>query len=375
MSDGGKAESTREIENLIENNAAVSRAESNEFGHTISRIAVAQICESVGFESFDESALESLSDIAVRYLCDLGKTASSYSNSAGRAECNVFDIIMGMEDLGLLSGFLGASESCDCVIDSGVVREIMGYVESAEEIPFAQPMPQFPVVRARKLIPSFLQMGETPGFKHVPDWLPAFPDPHTYVHTPVWNERVTDPRADKIELARQRRKAERSLLNLQQRLVCNGDVIASTSTEPHDSRQEVGFNASENPFLAKPFQAGEKDTSPVVFPAKRTNEARGESHVSLLEMFAPAIEAMKDGPSESGHEADKTVSEKRPAVCMKFKTGKKVLGDSFDLRLRNRASGRTPSWFGQNDERDDKKRRAEFLLRQSMENQQELTQL
>lgn len=376
MSDGGNAESAREIENVIEISPAVSRAGANEFGRAIAKIAVAQICESVGFECFNESALESLSDIAVRYLCDLGKTASSYANSAGRTECNVFDIIQGMEDFGLLRGILGASEARNCVIESGALREIMDYVESAEEIPFAQPVPQFPVVRARKPIPSFLQMAETPEFKHIPEWLPAFPDPHTYRHSPVWNERVSDPRADKIELARQRRKAERSLLSLQQRLVCNGDVIASTSTrEPHVSRLEMQSNASENPFLAKPLQAGEKDVSPVILPDTIGNQADRENHISLLETFAPAIEAMKDGPSESGHDAEKTLPDKRPAVCLEFKTGKKVLGDSLDLRLRNRGSGRTASWFGHNDEKDDKKRRAEFILRQSMENQQELTQL
>ncbi|KAL3536245.1 hypothetical protein ACH5RR_004706 [Cinchona calisaya] len=375
MSDGGNAESTREIENVIETNPVSSRASTNDFGRAIAKIAVAQICESVGFESFNDSALESLSDIAVRYLCDLGKTTSSYANSAGRTECNVFDIIQGVEDLGLLRGFSGASEALDCVIESGAVREIMDFVAYAEEIPFAQPVPQFPVVRARKLIPSFLQMGETPGSKHIPDWLPAIPDPHTYRDTPVWNERVTDPRADKIELARQRRKAERSLLTLQQRLVYSADVLPSTSTEPHDSRAEVKFNASENPFLAKPLQSGEKDVSTVTIPDKVMNQADGENHVSLLETFAPAIEAMKDGPFESGHGEEKSLPDKRPVVCLEFKTGKKVFGDSLDLRLRNRGSGRTSSWFGHNDEKDDKKRRAEFILRQSMENPQELTQL
>lgn len=374
MSDGGKAESPREIEDVIGNSPAVTRAGPNEFGRAIYRIAVAQICQSVGFESFNESALESLTDIAVRYLCDLAKTSSSNANMAGRTECNVFDIIQGMEDLALLRGFPGASEACHCSVDSGVAREMMDYVESAEEIPFAHPVPHFPVVRARKPIPSFSRMGETSGVKHIPDWLPAFPDPHTYIHSPVWNERVTDPRVDKIELARQRRKAERSLLSLQQRLVSNGAATASTSVEPHDTRVE--FDGSVNPFLAKPLQVGEKDVSSVVLPAKLTNEAQRENPpVSLLETFAPAIEAMKDGPSESGSHAENILPEKRPAVCLEFKTGKRVLGDSLDLRLRNRASGKTSSWFGQNDEKDDKKRRAEFILRQSIENQQELTQL
>jgi transcription initiation factor TFIID subunit 8 len=143
----------------------------------------------------------------------------------------------------------------------------------------------------------------------------------------------------------------------------------------HHGREEVELNGSDNPFLAKPLQAGEKDVASVVLPVKLTNVAHKENNISLLETFAPAIEAMKDAVSESGNEVEKTLPDKRAAVSLEFKTGKKVLGESLDLRLRKRASGRTASWFGRDEEKDDKKRRAEFILRQSVENQQELTQL
>jgi transcription initiation factor TFIID subunit 8 len=47
----------------------------------------------------------------------------------------------------------------------------------------------------------------------------------------------------------------------------------------------------------------------------------------------------------------------------------------LDLSLLKKGEGRTGHWLGRDDERDDKKRRAEYILRQSMENPQELTQL
>lgn len=368
-------ESTGKKQSVFIKNSAAKRAGPDEFGRSISKMAVAQICESVGFEGFYESAIESLADIAVRYLQDLGKTAHSYSISSGRSTGNVFDVLRGLEDLGSSAGFPGASEATSSVVHSGALREIMEYVQTAEEIPFAQPVPHFPVVRDRKPIPSFLQMGETPGPKNIPSWLPAFPDPHTYVHSPVWNERTTDPRADKIELARQRRKAERSLLSLQQRMVSNGDTtVPSTSTEPHPQMEEVELNGSKNPFLAKPLPSGDKDVASVVLPVKLMNDAHTENNFSLLETFTPAIEAMKEAVSELGNEDEKVLPDKRPAVSLKFKTGKKVLGESLDLRLK-RASGRAAAWFGRDDEKDDKKRRAEFILRQSVENQQDLSQL
>lgn len=366
MSDGGKVESKREKYNVTK------RSGGEEFGRAVSKIAVAQICENVGFESFNESALDALADIAVRYLRDLGKSASFHANLAGRTESNVFDIIQGMEDLGASTGYVGASEDNGCSTDSGTVRGIVEYVESAEEIPFAQPVPKFPVIKKPSATPSFVQMGETPVFKHVPAWLPAFPDPHTYIHSPMWNERVTDPRADKIELARQRRKAESSLLNLQQRLMCNGSALASSATN-----LDNGFQVTESkcPFLAAPLQAGEKDVSPIVLPAKLLDEGTVDKHASLLETFAPAIEAVKDGFSEFGDGEEAIISDKRLAVRLNFKTGRKTfLGEPLDLSIRNKGR-QTSSWFGRDDERDDKKRRAELILRHSTENPQELTQL
>uniref|UniRef100_A0A5B6ZF51 Transcription initiation factor TFIID subunit 8 n=1 Tax=Davidia involucrata TaxID=16924 RepID=A0A5B6ZF51_DAVIN len=372
MSDGGKVESKREKENV---NDASKRVGADEFGRAVSKIAVAQICESVGFQSFNVSAIDALAGIAVRYLCDLGKTASFYAILAGRTECNVFDVIQGLEDLGSSTGFLGASEVNHCLMASGTVREIVEYVESAEEIPFAQSVPHFPVIQNRRMTPSFVQLGEVPAFKHIPAWLPAFPDPHTYIYSPMWNERATDPREDKIELATQRRKAERSLLCLQQRLLCNGSAVAATSAEAGNNGKALQVSESKNPFLATPVRAGEKDVSPVVLPAKVAGDAIVENHVSVLETFAPAIEAVKGAFCDSGDSEKKVLPDKRHAVHLRFKTGKKLLGESLDLSLRNKGSGKFESWIGRDDEKDDKKRRAEFILRQSMENPQELNQL
>nr|GMD88437.1 transcription initiation factor TFIID subunit 8 [Ipomoea batatas] len=82
---------------------------------------------------------------------------------------------------------------------------------------------------------------------------------------------------------------------------------------------------------------------------------------------------MKDGLSETGNGMENLLLYK--AVCLVFRPGKKVLGDSLNLRLWNKSSARTATWFRRDEDKDDKKRRAELILRQSMKNQQELTQL
>lgn len=310
------------------------RVVEDEFGRAIAKVAVTQICERIGFESCNDSALEALADLAIRFVKDLGKVSIFYTNVANRTECNVFDIIQGLEDLSSSIGFPGGSERSSSLLGSGSVKEIMEYVKVVEEVPFAQPVPRFPVVKSRKLTPSFVQMGETPEFKHVPDWLPAFPDPHTYIQTPVWNVRTSDPRSDKVELARQRRKAESSLLSLQKRLLSSGSDVTSTS--------EV---------------------------------ANLEKRVSILETFAPVIEALNVRVSESSENGERDFIDKRPAVRLHFNHGRKMIGDSLDLRLWNRGTGRISSWFGRDDVMDDKKRRAEYILRQSMESPLDLPQL
>ncbi|KAG4976969.1 hypothetical protein JHK82_036254 [Glycine max] len=349
-----------------------ARAAPDDFGRAAARLAVAQLCDAAGFQGATASALDAFTDVAVRYLLDQGRTAESHANHAGRSQCTVFDAIRGMEDLEAPRAFSGAASG-------GGIREIISFVESADEIPFAQPIPNFPVVQERRrIIPSFDQMGEAPPAKHIPAWLPALPDPHTYIHTPVWDERVSDPREDKIEQARQRRKAERSLLSLQKRLLLrNGSVEASaiTSSSPNSA-------ALDPQVVGEDDKVVDKDVEKVV-KVSVLEEAGGDGdgkRVSVLEAFGPAIEMLGSGGlcDEDDGLGEKEKSELpvvRPTVHFKFRTGKKLIGESLDMRIRKKDASPTAVLAGREDERDDKKRRAEYILKQSMENPQELTLL
>ncbi|KAK7294192.1 hypothetical protein RJT34_17078 [Clitoria ternatea] len=354
----------------MSNGEGRGRAAPDGFGQATAKIAIAQICEALGFHGAKASALEAFTDVAIRYLVDLGKMAEFYANLSGRSQCSVFDVIRGLEDLEAPRAFSGSG---------GGVGEIMNFVESADEVPFVQPIPRFPVIRERSSIPSFIQMGETPPSKHIPAWLPALPDPHTYIHTPVWDERVSDPREDKIEQARQRRKAERSLLSLQKRLLlCNVSAEATTSAPVVPSVVDLGregigndMNVDKNVML----KAANKDAA--VSP-KVLGEIGDGNRVSVLEAFGPAIEVLKSGElccDDEGLEGKNELPAVRPTVHFKFRTGKKFIGESLDMRIQKKDASRKVSLAGREDERDDKKRRAEYILKQSMENPQELTLL
>ncbi|MCI51233.1 transcription initiation factor TFIID subunit 8, partial [Trifolium medium] len=97
-------------------------AGGDEFAQAIAKIAVAQVCKSKGFQGFQQSALETMSDVIARYIMSIGKSANCYANLAGRAECNIFDVIQGLEDMGSAQGFTGASDIDHWLEDSGVVR-------------------------------------------------------------------------------------------------------------------------------------------------------------------------------------------------------------------------------------------------------------
>lgn len=361
-----------------------SGGNGDEFAQAIAKIAVAQICESAGFQTFQQSALETLSDVTVRYICNIGKATQFYANLAGRTESNAFDIIQGLEELSSAQGFTGAADVDHCLSSSGTVREIVQYVGEAEDIPFAYSIPTFPVVRERKPVPSFWQVSKEPPGEHIPAWLPAFPDPQTYIELPTGNEGAADTIMDKIEPRRQQRKMDRSLLNLQQQFTCNGSEGPS-SFNPGDGA-EAKHTAASNPFLAAPLPSGEKEVSHVVPPAKLSNEAAVrytveqnrvvDDHVSVLETFAPAIEAMKSRLCDSDEDGQKkALFNHRPAVQFKIGFGKKSLGGTPDLNPQSKGVEEISLWFGKDNEKDDKARRAEKILKQSMENPGELAQL
>ncbi|KAF8091433.1 hypothetical protein N665_0445s0020 [Sinapis alba] len=122
--------------------------QGNDFAYALARIAVAQICESVEvnmyqesqtreglrFTSFQESALDTFTGVAVKYIHSIGKTSQLYANVAGRAEANCLDIVQALADLGSGSG---VSDTGCCLADSDdVVKDIIRYTGEAEEMPF-----------------------------------------------------------------------------------------------------------------------------------------------------------------------------------------------------------------------------------------------
>lgn len=367
------AENGKEVGERSNRPKRVSRNE--EFVQAIAKMAVAQVCESSGFQGFQQSALDTLSDIAVRYMNQIGKIAVSNANLSGRSECNVFDVLQGLEDLGMSQGFSGASEIDRGVEGSGIVREISEYVEFSERVPFAYSIPSFPVVKEMKRTEGFFRSGGSPPDEHIPTWLPAFPDSETYMSLPVESKGVGDGEMDKSGHIENSKKVEASVSYMHRLLNCNGSEMAVDKGNASCSKRA----ADGNPFLAAPRRSSEKEVSPVVLPAKfaeedaTLNHPVKANHVTVPEAFAPAIDLVKGCALDSEETRKKALPDNRPAVQFKLQTSKNLVGTSISIHKDQVAN--SPSSVKNENMKDDRKRRAEQILKESLENQHELAHL
>eukprot|EP00850_Spirogloea_muscicola_P010457 SM000061S19284 [mRNA] locus=s61:524736:526653:- [translate_table: standard] len=332
---------------------------SDAFARALARVVAAQVCESFGFQAIQRSAIDTLADVLIRYLSEIGGTAHAYTEHAGRVESHLADVLLALSDV-------GAPPS-----------DIIRFANCTPDTQFAQPVPKFPIrKKSRSLTPSFAQRGEEPPHGDIPDWLPALPDRHTYVATPVWRERPSNPRKDSIELGKERRRAEKSLVSLSRRLQLRfgraappldatagrGGVALQQRwnldeqrdmqlvDEEATAREAAGGNAAieANPFLAPPRLALE------VAAPQPMGPLAGETQVpSVLEAFAPALEAAKARAAEAEPQEDdgmdvdrgdgsqpntQLVTEAKPAGFLH--RPQVLMPLSFDWVSKTRAKGR-----------------------------------
>ncbi|KAL5218475.1 hypothetical protein ABZP36_019159 [Zizania latifolia] len=330
--------------------------------------------EVAGFACAHRSAVDALVDILLRYVCQLGRAATFHANLAGRAVPNECDVIQFLEEVGAAyQGFAGAaSVSARCLVNSAVVKDMIMFVGTSKDPPYAgPPLPRFPVQRVPlHSVSSFAALGRESGMGHVPEWLPAFPEPHTYVMTELWSEKVAKAGVDEVEQVRQRRKVEKSLLSLQRRLALAGvdGFRPAVLLDGAAKGNELDVVESKsNPFLESALPYGEKVASEGAMPCVGTE-------FSVLEAFAPAFEESKGAKLDEGMDQDqhqsqkKIVPKERPPVYFRIGINKK----SMVMALNSRVLGqKKDSWFL----KEEKERRAELILREAMENPHELTQL
>ncbi|KAJ1291382.1 hypothetical protein BS78_02G312000 [Paspalum vaginatum] len=141
----------------------------------VSTVSTSQILRASGYSAAEPAALRALSDIAGRYIASLGAAAVAFAEARGRTEPNIADVVLALEDH-TLGGFPGASDPARPVLCSGTLADLAGFVAAVREVPFAKPLPRRdPGSDASKCWESFAAAGREPPLRHVPQWLPCFP--------------------------------------------------------------------------------------------------------------------------------------------------------------------------------------------------------
>ncbi|KAJ0232575.1 BTP domain-containing protein [Hirschfeldia incana] len=332
----------------------------NDFAYALARMAVAQICEGVElssyqdshhgregarFSSFQETALERLTEVVIQYIQSVGKTTQFYANMAGRVEGNAVDIVQALEDLGSGLGFSGAPDVDRCLADSGVVMDIVRYTGEAEEVPFVYSLPRFPFNKGKRRAPSFAEVGVELPDEHIPVWLPAFPQTRM-------SSGLEETSVDRIQGEVQSKENGLSLPSLQQSV--DVDRLKVQKSMDQKDVEKPSEEPECNPFLAAPVWVGERNV-PRVFcpsqlltneevstghvPEKQTNKSH---HIPPLEAYAPpGMINDENGLGETEGGGKKNDDGKTQRALLRFKIGAR----KAPVRWKIKESLEEKGWF------------------------------
>jgi len=157
------------------------------------KMVVAALCKQAGFDHVDQLVLESLTEMLTSYLIECGRSSRLMAELCGRTQILPIDVTLALLEMGFsLQNFTPA-----ILRDFGGARII---------VPGPRPTPaptENRVIRVGKIRshPS-----------HIPDHMPPFPDPHTYVRTQPQIEYQGDYECAREAAATQQRNLEMSLI-------------------------------------------------------------------------------------------------------------------------------------------------------------------
>ena len=72
----------------------------DEYARAVSRVVAGQLTENAGYEAAQDSAVEILSELLMRYISEVAAGAHSYAEIASRTEANACDTLLALDDMG-----------------------------------------------------------------------------------------------------------------------------------------------------------------------------------------------------------------------------------------------------------------------------------
>lgn len=102
------------------------RSMMDNFNREVLRVAVAQICQSMGWDALQKSTHDTLTDVMQRYLEEIGKVAYGYTQLCNRTKPNLEDLQLAFQDTGV------------------AVDELENYVAQVDPVQFIHPFATYP---------------------------------------------------------------------------------------------------------------------------------------------------------------------------------------------------------------------------------------
>lgn len=152
-------------------------------------VAVAALCREAGFDSSTESCIETLTEIIQSYIVEFGRSAKAFSELTGRTMPMVTDVAMAVSQMGS---------------DVSTLRD---YQRKLSRVKIPKQEMMYPTGT-----PATLETGQRKKHpSYVPDYLPVFPDPHTYIKTATFRKLENNYKVLRTNAATQQRSVERAL--------------------------------------------------------------------------------------------------------------------------------------------------------------------
>jgi len=170
------------------------------------QVALAALLTEAGFDSVDRMAIESLTEMATAIINEIGRSGKGYCELACRAQPMGADVVLALTEMGLVKGLDGR-------VTGAGLRGLREYAMRPGRKSLGTPG-----VASASKPSSMLHTGDRRRDGRgkgaggvIPDYLPEFPDSHSYIRTPTHRQPEHDYESVREKAATQKRDVERAL--------------------------------------------------------------------------------------------------------------------------------------------------------------------
>eukprot|EP01119_Soliformovum_irregulare_P023754 TRINITY_DN8369_c0_g1_i1.p1 TRINITY_DN8369_c0_g1~~TRINITY_DN8369_c0_g1_i1.p1 ORF type:complete len:314 (-),score=79.54 TRINITY_DN8369_c0_g1_i1:19-960(-) len=262
-----------------------------QYARELTKVAVAQICKDLNFDSISQSSCDTLADLLQRFIEEIGFRSHTLSELAGRTQTNFHDVRSVMKEMGFS------------------IDDLFTYASLAEELPFRKPVPAFPLNKSQTEVDKDekdeVEAAHKPQHPpHIPQYLPAFPLAHTYVRSQVQEEKVGDAKAIRKSKNKEKRQMETTLARL---------------TEKLGNKPIINYDTAKRSMRGNPYLQQTK-----TWEAKRAEEARKNEPYTVAPTPIPRDNSILKSIQHNKHTSDEVMEDAKNKVYSELEESERV---------------------------------------------------